>query len=151
MKSLCEDPQTWIKGFRFVVCVALGCMFLWSALPKIQRPYDFLSNVYSFELVNPRLGMLVAMALPWVELLVGICLLGGIFVGGALLSSVGMAAMFTFVLSWALVQRLDISCGCFGSGTDKVTYLTLTRALIILLFSAAAYAMFILCRNRGTS
>ncbi|MHC4739886.1 MAG: MauE/DoxX family redox-associated membrane protein [Planctomycetota bacterium] len=64
----------------------------------MRQPYDFLSSVYSYELVGPRLGMFVVMILPGLELLVGICLVGGIFIGGALLTSAAMAAMFTFVL-----------------------------------------------------
>jgi uncharacterized membrane protein YphA (DoxX/SURF4 family) len=119
--------------------VALGCLFIYSALPKIRQPYDFLHDVYNYEIVGPKLGLLVAMVLPWMEFMVGVCLLGGIFISGALLVCMGMAAMFSFVVVWALYKGLDISCGCFGSGTEKVTYLTLIRSLVILLFSAAAY------------
>jgi uncharacterized membrane protein YphA (DoxX/SURF4 family) len=140
MKSLCRDRRAWIVGFTFVVRVALGCMFLYSALPKIRQPYDFLSTVYSYELVGPKLGLLVAMVLPWLELLVGICLLGGIFVSGALLASAGMAAMFAFVLGWALYQGMRISCGCFGGGSAPIGYLTLLRAIGILLASLLTYA-----------
>ena len=140
MRSLRKDAQAWIAGFTFIVRVALGCMFLWSALPKIRQPYDFLSSVYSFELVGPKLGLLVAMTLPWIELLVGICLVGGIFVSGALLVSAGMGAMFAFVLASALYRGLDISCGCFSTSTDdKISYITLIRAVVILLVSLGAY------------
>ena len=140
MRSLRREPRVWISGATFVVRVTVGCMFLWSALPKIRQPYDFLSSVYSYELVGPKLGLLVAMTLPWMELLVGICLVGGIFVGGALLASVGMGAMFAFVLASALHRSLDISCGCFGASTgDKISYITLIRAGAILLVSIAAY------------
>ena len=126
--------------FLYIVRVGIGCMFIWGSLPKIQQPYDFLSSVYSYELVGPRVGMFIAMTLPWLELLGGICLIGGVFVSGALLASIGMAAMFTFVLGSALYQDLDITCGCFGAGaTDIITYKTLIRAIIILSASFLAY------------
>ncbi len=145
MISLRRNSQTWIAGFTVVVRMALGCMFLWSALPKIRQPYDFLSSVYGFELVGPKLGMVVAMTLPWMELLVGICLVGGIFVSGALLVSAGMAAMFAFVLASALYRDLDISCGCFSTSTGgKISYITLIRAVVILLASLGAYLVTIL-------
>ena len=128
-------------GISTFIRIALGSLFLYSSLPKIRHPYDFLSDVYSYEIVGRQLGLLVAMVLPWAELLTGICLLGGIFVGGALLMSIGMAVMFTFVISWALYQGLNISCGCFGSGTEKITYLTLIRAIGILLASCLAYGI----------
>jgi uncharacterized membrane protein YphA (DoxX/SURF4 family) len=134
------DIQKLLRAFLFVVRLALGCLFLWSSLPKIRQPYDFLSAVYEYELVGPRLGMLAAMMLPWFELFVGVCLVGGIFVSGALMASAAMAAMFTFVIASALYRGLDISCGCFGtSGADIINYTTLIRACLILLFSIAAY------------
>jgi hypothetical protein len=129
-----------LSAFLFVIRVGLGCMFLYSSLPKIRQPYDFLGDVYNYELLGPKLGVLVAMTLPWAELFVGICLIGGIFVGGALLVSLGMGAMFTFVLSSALYRGLNISCGCFSSSsTEQIGYATLIRALVIMLLSAAAY------------
>lgn len=133
-----SKPQL-LYGFSVLVRVGLGCLFLYSALPKVRQPYDFLGDVYAYEIVGPTLGVVMAMTLPWLELLTGICLLGGIFISGALLVSMGMAAMFTFVISWALYQGLNISCGCFGSGTETITYVTLIRAVGILLVSLVAY------------
>ncbi|HUT29233.1 MAG TPA: MauE/DoxX family redox-associated membrane protein [Sedimentisphaerales bacterium] len=140
MKFNRAKRRQFIPGLSFIVRLALGCLFIWSSLPKIRQPYDFLSAVYEYELVGPRLGMLVAMTLPWLELLVGICLVGGIFVSGALLASAAMAAMFTFVIASALYRGLDISCGCFGaSSADTINYSTLIRACLILLISILAY------------
>jgi len=129
------------RGLVLLARIGLGCLFLCSSLPKIRQPYDFLSTVYNYEIVGPKLGLLVAMTLPWIELLAGICLLGGIFVGGALLACVSMAAMFTFAIGWALYQGLNISCGCLGSGTGTITHLTLVRAIGILLASLLAYVV----------
>jgi len=132
--------KRFMPGFALVVRLGLGCMFLYSSLPKIRQPYDFLSNVYNFELVGPKLGLLTAMTLPWVELLVGICLIGGIFISGALLVSIGMGAMFSFVIGSALYRGLNISCGCFSaSSVEQIGYTTLIRACVIMLLSTAAY------------
>lgn len=146
-------PQLF-PGFVFLIRVGLGCLFLWGSLPKIRQPYDFLSDVYNYELVGPKLGLMVAMTLPWLELLVGICLIGGIFLGGALLVSVAMGAMFTFVIASALYRGLDISCGCFStSSAGTISYFTLIRVCVILIFSIAAYAATVFLRpnaaNRG--
>ncbi len=138
-----------LGGFVLVTRLVLGAMFIASSLPKIRLPYAFLSDVYGYELVGPKLGVLVAMTLPWLELFVGICLVGGVFVGGALLASTAMGAMFTFVLASALIRKLDISCGCFSSNAaGKISYLTLIRAIVIMLISAAAYAGTILLAPR---
>lgn len=137
--------QKILSGFSIIVRVGLGCMFIYSSLPKIRQPYEFLSDVYNYELVGPKLGMFVAMVMPWAELLIGICLVGGIFIGGALLMSIALGAMFSVVLGWAIHMGLNISCGCFGSSsTDIIDYTTLLRAIAIMLLSAAAYFITVL-------
>ncbi len=52
----------------------------------------FSFKLYGYELVGPKTGVFTAMTLPWLELLVGLSLVGGIFIMGALLCSVAMAA-----------------------------------------------------------
>ncbi|HUT31462.1 MAG TPA: MauE/DoxX family redox-associated membrane protein [Sedimentisphaerales bacterium] len=128
-----------VYGLLFFMRGALGCLFIYASLPKIRQPYDFLANVYEYELVGPKLGMLAAMSLPWLELLVGICLVGGVFVSGALLVCIGMAVMFTFVIASALYRGLQIGCGCFGSQGDIISYFTLVRSCAILFVSILAY------------
>lgn len=149
MKFDRQKRQRLFYGFSVIVRLAIGCMFIWSSLPKIRQPYDFLSDVYGYELVGPKLGMLVAMTLPWLELFVGICLIGGIFVGGALLVSAAMGVMFAFVLSSVMYRGLEISCGCFGGGPDLVGYSTVIRAILILLFSLIAYFGLVILRPQS--
>jgi len=134
------NKQKALDVFLYAVRIAIGCMFIYSSLPKIRHPYDFLFSVYSYELAGPKLGMFAAMTLPWLEVLVGICLVGGVFISGALLVSIGMAAMFTFVLGSALYNNLAITCGCFGaSSTEIIGVSTLVRAVLIALLSVLAY------------
>jgi uncharacterized membrane protein YphA (DoxX/SURF4 family) len=135
----------------FVVRVALGCLFIYGSLPKIRQPYDFLSSVYEYELLGPKLGMLVAMVLPWLELMVGVCLVGGIFVSGGLLACVIMAAAFTFAIASALYRGLEISCGCFGATGDLITYWTLTRAVLVFLFSVMGYVAVVMLDPYGAA
>ncbi len=137
------------SAFVLIVRLGLGFMFIVSSVPKIRQPYMFLGNVYGYELVGPTMGVLVAMVLPWAELFTGVCLVGGVFVGGALLASLGMGVLFAFVLSSALWRQLDISCGCFSSSAaGKISYLTLIRAMAVALFSAGAYGATIFLQPR---
>jgi putative oxidoreductase len=144
MKLHIPKKERLFSAFVLIVRLGLGCIFIWSSVPKIRQPYDFLSSVYNYELAGPKLGMLVAITLPWVELLVGVCLVGGIFIGGALLVSVVMATMFTFALAFALYHGLQISCGCFGSSsTENISYATLVRACVILLLALLSYVILV--------
>ncbi len=130
-----------LSAFVLTLRLGLGFLFIVSSIPKIRQPYMFLGSVYGYELVGAKTGVLVAMLLPWAELFTGVCLVGGVFVGGALLASLGMGVLFTFVLASALWRQLDISCGCFSSSAaGKISYMTLVRAIAITLLSAGAYA-----------
>lgn len=148
MKKIFHNQKV-LSGLGFVIRLVLGCMFIYGSLSKIRQPYDFLGSVYGYEIVGEKLGMFVAMTLPWAELLIGICLLGSIFVGGALLVSAGMGAMFTFVLGWAIYNGLDISCGCFGAGASRIGYETLIRAILICVFSLLCWGMMFLKPNNS--
>jgi putative oxidoreductase len=140
-KRLLPSKARILAASVLAVRLGLGFLFIMSSVPKIRQPYVFLGSVYGYELVGPQFGVLVAMALPWLELFVGVCLVAGVFVGGALLASTGMGMLFTFALASALWRHLDISCGCFSSSaTGKISYLTLIRAIALTLVSAAAYA-----------
>ena len=149
MKFNKQTRERLFSGFVLVVRLGLGCVFLYGSLPKIRQPYDFLSSVYNYELVGPKLGMLVAMVLPWAELLVGVCLVGGIFVSGVLLVSIAMGAMFSFAVASALYRGLNISCGCFNaSSAEQIGYTTLIRALVIMVISTVAYLSIVFLQPR---
>jgi len=147
--GLLPGREQMLSAFVLVVRMGLGFMFIVSSVPKIRQAYVFLGSVYGYEMVGPKMGVLVAMVLPWVELFAGVCLVGGVFVGGALLASLGMGVLFTYVLGSALWRQLDISCGCFSSSAaGKISYMTLIRAAAITLLSATAYVSTILLQPR---
>jgi uncharacterized membrane protein YphA (DoxX/SURF4 family) len=138
-----------VEVFVIVVRIAIGSIFIASSIPKLRQPYDFLASVYSYKLVGLQFGLAVAMVLPWVELFVGICLVGGILVTGALLASIGLFAMFSFVLASALWHGLNISCGCFNSSdTNIISHWTFIRSAVLLLAASITYAYTVLVAPR---
>ena len=120
--------------------LVLGCVLLSSSVAKLRKPYDFLANVYQYELVSPKVGLLVAMALPWLELLIAICLFGGVFLGGSFLLTVSLAAIFIAAQSSVLHRGMFISCGCFGGSPERVIdYETLMRTVLFGALALAGY------------
>lgn len=128
----------------------LGIVFIMAARQKLSFPYEFLSDVYSFGLTGPSSGLYVAVLLPWIELVVGIALMINLCSGGALALSTGLCAVFVSVQSWALVQGLQVSCGCFGHG-GTVNYWTLARAALLLIVSGTALLVFLQHERRRCS
>lgn len=102
------------------VGLLLAFVLLASSLPHLANPYYLLSSVFRYELVGFGLGHFTAMTLPFVQLVVGLCLVGRVLVGGALLASTGLFAVFTFVHASAVFRRMSIPCGCFGPSESFV-------------------------------
>lgn len=130
-----HDPKRYFLGLT--ARVALGCIFLASSLPKLRQPYDFLGDVYKYQLTGPALSRFVAMTLPFIELALGVCLLGGLILGGCFALSGLLSVMFAVAQGSALARNLPIACGCFGSlsSSETIGYASLIRVGVMLLAS----------------
>ena len=123
-----------------VIQYALGALFLWTSIPKIVAPTEFLSSIYNYELLSPDLAMVMAVVMPWVEFLAGTCLLGGLCVPAALVTCAAMFATFALAHASVLYRGMSIDCGCgLIPGDDHVTYLTLARSLFLSCSAILAY------------
>jgi len=96
--------------------IAVGLVFLAAALPKIGDPGSFALSVHYFRIVPLAIENLIAVSLPWVELVAGLALVLGIRAreGGVIVTA--MMAVFTVAVASALARGLDFECGCFGTG-----------------------------------
>jgi uncharacterized membrane protein YphA (DoxX/SURF4 family) len=115
--------------------LALGGILLLAGIVKLRQPYRFLGTVYEYQLVGGGAGQVVAALLPWLEVVTAVCLLTGICVRGALLTSLVMLLVFSGVLARSLLHSDSIACGCFGSD-DPISLWTLSRAGLLALLAA---------------
>ena len=104
--------------YRYWVTLAssliLAVVFLTSGLGKLLGHSAFLLEVSSL-FINPALAEAIAATLPWVEIILGLCLLAGILTqivsGGAVL----LVAAFIFHNSWMIAHGWGYKpCGCLG-------------------------------------
>src|SRR2546423_12844454 len=81
---------------RIVVSVqwALGAVLIWAGTGKVQAPLAFLDTVYAYHVLGPRAGLYLATVLPAVEIVLGLCLVGGICRSGATLLTIVLSAIF---------------------------------------------------------
>ena len=77
---------------------------------------------------------LVAIILPWLELICGILLLTGFWHRSAAFIVSLMMIVFIIAISTAILRGLDIECGCFGSGTSA-NWTRILEDLFLLAFS----------------
>jgi len=80
----------------------------------------------------------------------GIGLLSGLFVGGAMLSCAVLMAVFTFVQASVLWRGLAISCGCFSTSDQGViSYATLIRTIVLLIVAIVGFLLFLYFRTEA--
>jgi putative oxidoreductase len=94
----------------------LAGVFLAAAWPKILRPAEFAVAVATYDILPLRYLHLMAIVLPWVELVAGVLLVLGLLSRPAALLTVGMNAMFIVALTLAIRRQIPMaSCGCFST------------------------------------
>jgi uncharacterized membrane protein YphA (DoxX/SURF4 family) len=119
----------------FFLRVAVGGIFFWAGVTKLVHPESFAVIVENYQVLPPLWVALVAVWLPWVELLCGLFLLIGIFVRGSALTTSVLMIIFMIMQMANLIRGLDVSCGCFSVSPEVKTSATLNffRDLPILI------------------
>jgi putative oxidoreductase len=100
----------WLTG---LVQIALGVFFVVAALPKVVDPPAFAHMVYNYRLVPGALVNLMALVMPWLELLTGIALILGIWTRTSAAVIGAMLCVFIVAISVNLARGNAIDCGCF--------------------------------------
>ena len=127
-----------LKNMLVLICrIFLGFLFIYASLEKILQPEEFAKQVGYYKALPFGLENLLAILLPWTELIVGICLLAGLLVDGATLLSIIMNLVFILAISQAMIRGIDITCGCFkvSADSEKLGLHTIIRDIIFLIMS----------------
>ena len=126
-----------LRGVDYLGGFALAIVWLRSGAAHLANPYYFLFSIYQYQLVGPATGRVLAMTLPFIQLVIAVCLIGRVFVGGALLVSGILFGLFAAAQIWASVNELGISCGCFGTSSSPIGIASISTALILFLLATA--------------
>lgn len=111
----------------------IGVMFILSAISKLPHHTEFEGIVKDYDLLPDTLAMAYANALPWVELLVGVYLILGVFIRPSAVLSILMGLSFLTANTSAIVQG-DERCGsCFGDMWSLPVWEALTIDIVLLI------------------
>ncbi|MBU8932385.1 MAG: DoxX family membrane protein [candidate division Zixibacteria bacterium] len=121
--------------------LAVGGVFIGASVYKIIEPGDFARSIWYYHMVPGNLINLMALILPWLELVAGLCLVIGVLYRGAVIAVNGMTVIFIIALSVAIQRGIDIDCGCFkaaqASGEAAWEALIFDLVLIVLTIQLA--------------
>jgi len=107
-----------VVGSRLI----LGVLFIYASIDKIIQPADFAEAVYNYQILPGFLINLTAVILPWLELILGLLLIIGLFQEGSVLIVTGLLVVFLGAMIFNLARGLGVYCGCFSAtmdGTDN--------------------------------
>ncbi len=99
--------------------ILLGVVFLYAGYDKILHPQAFAQAVYNYQILPDAAVNLAALVLPWLELLLGVCLVARFWLPGATVLSSGLLMVFLAALLFNQIRGLDIYCGCFSTETTE--------------------------------
>jgi uncharacterized membrane protein YphA (DoxX/SURF4 family) len=95
--------------------VAVAAVLLAAALAKIGDAGTFARQIGRFRLVPLGFENLLAITLPWIELVAALAILFRVQPRAGAALGVGLLGVFWIAVAAALARRLDIECGCFGT------------------------------------
>jgi uncharacterized membrane protein YphA (DoxX/SURF4 family) len=97
-----------------IIRLAIGAVFIASGALKLLDPAAFAWNIYQYGLVPRPLIDLIAVGLPVMEVAAGAGLVLNRRWSYGLVG--GMLVLFMVLLGYAIINGLNVDCGCFGSG-----------------------------------
>ena len=123
--------ESWII---LLLRVVVGAVFIYAAISKILNPSAFANDIDNYRMLPYLLVSLMAIVLPWLELLCGFLLVFGKWLRGSSFIIIAMNILFIIAIGSAIARGLDITCGCFsadGEGT-KVGVSRLVQDILLL-------------------
>lgn len=115
--------------------LVLGGIFIYASLDKIVHPWEFAKIIANYAILPDFLVTLPALALPWVELVAGLCLVIGLWPRSSALLLSLLLLLFTAALGINALRGVSMSCGCFSTSaadTEKA-YVLVIRDLLIMI------------------
>ena len=104
-----------------VLRLVLGAIFIDAGASKIGHGAELAAQFAGFRIVPQPVIAPMALALPFLEVLLGGYLVVGLFTRAAGWIAVLLLALFDAAIASAVIRGMTVSCGCFGPNDKTVT------------------------------
>jgi uncharacterized membrane protein YphA (DoxX/SURF4 family) len=134
-------PSKLLRAILLLLRVVVGGVFVYAAWSKLRDPWTlFAISIDAYHVLPQWAVLVVARTLPWLELLLGVALVIGVFRRISTLAASALLMLFFGLMVRAYVRGEAIDCGCFGPG-EAISPLTLLRDGALLAGSLFLMAM----------
>jgi len=124
----------------------LGLTFIYASYHKILAPADFAKIVYGYDLFPDASVNLIAIILPFMELVLGFALVIGFYPQSAALLVNALILAFIIILSVNLIRGHEFDCGCFSS--NPIGGSSFSGSMLIRNFILLALGLWVLLYNQ---
>lgn len=107
---------------RLACRLILGGFFIYTGVLKAGNPVLFQQDIRNYHLLPDPWPGLVAISLPWFEIICGLGILVRVLYAGSLALVSLSLVVFMGAISSAWSRNLDIDCGCFGKDGAVIGY-----------------------------
>ena len=117
-----------------LVGIIIGGLFIYAGVVKIIEPVEFARDIDNYKMLPWRLGVLLALYLPWLEVFCGLAFITRVLYRGSLFIVTALMTLFVVASIVAKARGLDVSCGCFGHASKYLNFswhLALDIALLV--------------------
>ncbi|MBI3972620.1 MAG: DoxX family membrane protein [Chloroflexi bacterium] len=121
-----ESTRRLLRWIGFGCRLAVGVIFVLAGVTKLANPGSFTATLLAYDVVPVGVIRPLALTLPWLETLVGLYLVVGLFARAAAGVAIGLLMVFSLAIAQAVARGLSLeNCGCFGDLTSAVPQLAI--------------------------
>jgi uncharacterized membrane protein YphA (DoxX/SURF4 family) len=140
-----NSPSAFRKYLLLFTRLAIGGVFIAASIDKIAHPAEFAKIVHNYQILPDSLINIAAIVLPWMEALLGVLIIAGTWLPGAVVLANLLLLAFFSALMYNVARGLNVHCGCFSttvSGAPQTAWYIARDSLILLLGLAFAAQVF---------
>jgi putative oxidoreductase len=117
-----------------LIAILIGALFIYAGVVKVIEPVEFARDIDNYKMLPWRLGVFLALYLPWLEIFCGLALITRVLYRGGIFIVTTLMSLFIVASIVAKARGLDVSCGCFGHASKYLNFswhLVLDLALLV--------------------